>query len=93
MKRVLGQVLTMETGYCNITTVSKNFCQTVLNMWNWIVPHTHNEQTATQLHCHSWKTQKLDSQETEQTILLKGWLSSFQFVCDLLHCTDSTKGR
>jgi hypothetical protein len=40
MKHVLVQVLTKETGNCNTTTISQNFCQTVLNMWNWIVPHT-----------------------------------------------------
>lgn len=40
MKHVLGQVLTKETGNCNTTTMSKNFCQTVSNVWNWIVPGT-----------------------------------------------------
>ena len=38
MKRVLGRALTKEGGNHNTTEISKNFYQTILNMWNWIVP-------------------------------------------------------
>jgi hypothetical protein len=93
MKHVIGQVLAKETR--NWKLQHNNNIQEFLPDSIECVEldcATHTEQAATQLQCHSWKTKKLDSQETEQTILLKGWLSSFLFVCDLLHCTDSTKG-
>lgn len=94
MKHVLGQVLTKETR--NWKLQHNNNIQEFLPDCVECVEldcTTHTEQTAAQLQWHSWKTKQLDSQETEQSVLLKDWSSSFLSVCDLLHCTDSTKDR
>jgi hypothetical protein len=83
-------VHTKETGNGNIAAASKNFCQTGLNTWNWIVLRTPRK-----LQRHSQKTKQLCFQETERAILLKSciaqWLFSFLCVIFCLNCSDGTE--